>query len=98
MHFCVIAGIGLLLRKAASTVKPEQTWTQDPDGTIHVQTDTTLMKREQLFKLGEEFEEKRVDDEIAKVWKALFESPFKIINFESQANGLCLTCFIFVLS
>ena len=62
-----IAGIGLLLRKAISTVKPEQTWTQDLDGTVHIQTDTTLMKRELAFKLGEEFEDKRVDDEVCKV-------------------------------
>lgn len=51
----------------AGTIKPEYTWTQDADGTIHVHTESSFKKSDVSFKLGEEFDEKRMDGEVSKV-------------------------------
>ena len=64
---CASAGVGMIMRKMASSTKPEQTWSQEADGTIKVHTSTTLKKTDIAFKLGVEFDERRADDEVCKV-------------------------------
>ena len=64
---CGSAGVGMMTRTMAGSAKPEQTWSQEADGTIKVHTSTTLKKTDIAFKLGVEFDEHRADGEVCKV-------------------------------
>ena len=61
------AGVGFVMRKLGGAAHPEQTWTLDADGTVRVHTVTTFKTSDLAFKLGVEFDEKRLDDEVCKV-------------------------------
>ena len=58
-----IIGISWLTRKIARNLKLEITWKQDENGMIHMRTEVPFKKNDIVFKLGEEFEEKRLDGE-----------------------------------
>ena len=78
------------MRQMAKTVKPEYTWTQDEDGTIHIHTETTLKSSDVKFKLGEEFDDKRVDGEVSKV-RSLGQELWQNISL------ILLICEIFLI-
>ena len=58
-----IIGISWITRKVAHTIKLEITWKQDANGMIHMRSEVPFKKNDIFFKLGEEFEEKRLDGE-----------------------------------
>lgn len=97
----MITDVGFMTRKMAGTASPKITITAKDDGTISLKTSTTLKDSEIVFKLGEEFEEKRLDGITAKcvitkegnklIQKQMTEPPVTIIR-EFTGDKLITTC------
>jgi hypothetical protein len=98
-------GVGFMMRKLGGAAHPEQTWAQDADGTVRVHTVTTFKTSDLAFKLGVEFDEKRVDDEVCKslyklegdkLVQTMSQKDGKVstITREVQGNQLVATCVI----
>lgn len=93
--------VSYVVRKMAGTVSPTIEITQKDDGTYVVRTISTFKNSEIKFKLGEEFEEKRMDGETVKtvitkdgnklVQKQEADPPVEIIR-EFTGDYLITTC------
>jgi hypothetical protein len=54
-------GVGFMLRKVASTLKPDLIFVKDGDDKWKMRTESTFKTTEISFKLGEEFDEETAD-------------------------------------
>ena len=66
-EFLKALGVGFIIRNLAKTSKPTIEISLADDGTYTIKTITTLKTTEIKFKLGEEFEETRMDGAKVKV-------------------------------
>lgn len=90
-----------MTRKMAGTASPKITITAKDDGTISLKTSTTLKDSEIVFKIGEQFDEKRLDGVTAKsvitqdgnklIQKQMTDPPVEIIR-EFTGDKLVTTC------
>lgn len=99
-EFMKALGVGMVMRKLGASSKPTVEITQDGD-TWSIKTVTTFKTTEIKFKLGEEFEETRMDGSIVKTVVTLdgnklvqkqFGDKEVIITRELEGDKLKVVC------
>nr|KAB1091164.1 lipocalin/fatty-acid binding family protein [Acinetobacter baumannii] len=99
-EFMKAQGVGMVMRKLGASSKPTVEITQDGD-TWSIKTVTTFKTTEIKFKLGEEFEETRMDGSIVKTVVTLdgnklvqkqFGDKEVIITRELEGDKLKVVC------
>lgn len=90
-----------MTRKLASTQSPTVDITVNDDGSIAMKTSSTFKTVEIVFKLGEEFDEKRMDDVVTKsiitkdgnklIHHQKAEPPVEIVR-EFTGDKMVVTC------
>jgi len=77
-------GVSLPIRTIASTLKPDNIITAEPNGVYNIRIESTFKNHDTKFRLNEEFDEKTADDRKAKSIIKL-DGPNKLIH-EQQAE------------
>lgn len=100
-EFLKALGVNFLLRKTVGALKPTFHVKAEEDGTIVFKSVSTFKTTETKFKLGEEFEEKRMDGVVCKsvvtqegnklIQKQMSDPPAEIIR-EFNDDELKITC------
>lgn len=100
-HTNVATGVSFITRKLAATASPTIDVIVKDDGYIVLKTTTTFKTSQIEFKLGEEFEEKRMDGTTCKtvitkdgnklIQKQTSDPPVEIIR-EFNGDKLITTC------
>lgn len=100
-NICTITDVGYVTRKVAASTSPSIEISYSNDGNMVVKTFSTFKNSEISFKLGEEFEEKRMDGVTTKttitkegnklIQKQMANPPVEIIR-EFIGDKLIATC------
>lgn len=101
-QLCIPLDINFVTRKLACATSPSFEISVKDDGTVVAKTSSTFKNTVIEFKLGEEFEEKRMDGETVKttitkegnklIQEQKSDPPIKIVR-EFTGNKLITTCY-----